>query len=128
MTASASLAPLAPQAARIAAMAARLDSDHAGERDACLTALQRLLHRYGLRFVDLAAAIEAALEPAPNDHGCRETQGDDGEMVQRALHADFLTVWERAFVAQLAQRITNGQAISDRQREVLAGIVAQRCV
>lgn len=118
-------ASLAPIAGKLAPIVARLDTEHDGERLACVAVLERLLHRHGLRFVDLGVALEAALAP----HEQPESSADisDQDLVQRARSADWLSSWERRFVGQVAQRLAAGHGISPRQREILAGIVAERC-
>lgn len=128
-------------AARVAKLLPRLASDHNGEVAATAAAISRTLKAAGHDLHDLAAHIAAeprtivvyrdqADEPQHPPHwgaayGTHSPRGRDRAHVAACQRSKQLSTWETAFLASLAQRLTNGRDLTPRQRDTLNDISAK---
>ena len=100
---------------RLVSILERLNSPFDGERAAAGLLASRAVKALGLTWAEIVAPRLGGPSPGEPQHW--------REQVQRCvLESQALTPWEQEFVAVLARQ----QRVSRRQKEVLAGIVADR--
>lgn len=100
---------------KLAAVLGMLGSDHAGEILAAARAAERLRREAKLTWSD-------TLRPAPEPRRDREVQSVDDALDLCEAYADWLTVWERNFVATLVRQ---RRAASPKQIAILDQLVTK---
>lgn len=92
----------AATARRLAAVAGRLTSTHAGERLAACAALERLLAPRGLRLGELLEGLAADRPPAPRPRPSGPPRDRDRDLLKAVLaEAGRLDAWKRRFAESL---------------------------
>lgn len=125
MTAPA-LAPIAP---KLGPIICRLSTPHDGEKLACLAAIERLLAKEGLTFIDLADALTILPTPsgtAEPPSSPPEAELDLEEIAAALKSCPNLTDWEVRFVCSIAERLSRDASVSRKQAATLRHIYEER--
>jgi hypothetical protein len=115
----------AAERARLAAILSRLESDHAGERDAAGLAAVRMMKAKGLRLADVIAPEPPRLEQRSDGPQDCSSNPDEWRAAAAAClrYADWLTGWEKDFLTNIRDR----QHLTPKQAACLAGIARKVC-
>ena len=130
---------LAPVAEKITKILPRLASDQSSEVVASVLAVQRLLESVGADWHDFTAAFEqgvanGATASRPSraaDSGSDFPQWETLSLRERVAwiealnEADWLSVWERNFVASIRPRVRRYWGLSQKQRAVVNRLLAR---
>lgn len=129
---------LAPVAEKIGKILPRLASDQSGEVVASVEAIHRLLQSVGADWHDFTAAFEqgangATASPPSRaaDSGSDFPQWETLSLRERVAwiealnEADWLSAWERNFVASITPRVRRYWGLSEKQRAVLNRLLAR---